>query len=53
MITIKAAFTDKFQSTSPVRGTTCLGNCFLRISLFQSTSPVRGTTPLPPFFMYS
>ena len=35
----------KFQSTSPVRGTTrCFLRLFVIINLFQSTSPVRGTT---------
>ena len=37
---------SRFQSTSPVRGTTW---CYIRISrhiVFQSTSPVRGTTKL-------
>ena len=34
----------RFQSTSPVRGTTIADLPRREIDLFQSTSPVRGTT---------
>ena len=36
--------TKKFQSTSPVRGTTLIPLKLIIFLIFQSTSPVRGTT---------